>query len=256
MRTTVTVWIAAAVGLAAQGPTRPADDSARIEKEAALGANLAEQVRGRTTPLASRSAQEYVERLGAGLAPYIRGAEHPFVFRVIAEDPCPWLHEPVALPGGYVFVPAALFLAARDGGEFAGMLAHAMAHTALRGKTAGAQNCGGRAWVPMGFLKTARENEGRADALALEALAEAGLDPAALARYVARVQAPGGAKPLPEGVQRMARMQRILAGLRGGNYGEAGAGFEAVQGEVRRLTARPAAAPAGTAPTLRRPGDR
>jgi predicted Zn-dependent protease len=42
------------------------------------------------------------------------------------------IHEPATLPGGYVFVPAGLFLAAQDEAEFAGMLAHAMGHIALR----------------------------------------------------------------------------------------------------------------------------
>jgi|SRR5215469_13429166 len=31
----------------------------------------------------------------------------------IADDPCPTIHEPDAFPGGYVFVPVALFVARR-----------------------------------------------------------------------------------------------------------------------------------------------
>jgi predicted Zn-dependent protease len=40
--------------------------------------------------------------------------------------------KPASLPGGYVFVPAGLILAAKDEAEFAGTLAHAMAHIAAR----------------------------------------------------------------------------------------------------------------------------
>src|SRR5262245_17734472 len=55
-----------------------------------------------------------------------------FTFSVIAEDPCTTVHEPAALPGGYVFVSAALFLAAQNEAEFAGMVAHAIVHIAER----------------------------------------------------------------------------------------------------------------------------
>jgi len=40
--------------------------------------------------------------------------------------------EAVAVPGGYLFIPANLFLAAGDEAEFAGMLAHSMAHIVAR----------------------------------------------------------------------------------------------------------------------------
>ena len=39
-------------------------------------------------------------------------------------------YEPISLPGGFIFVPASTILAARNEAEFAGMLAHAMAHIA------------------------------------------------------------------------------------------------------------------------------
>lgn len=45
------------------------------------------------------------------------------------------MHEPIAFPGGFIFVPARLILAAQDEDEFAGMLAHSIAHIAERHAT-------------------------------------------------------------------------------------------------------------------------
>jgi hypothetical protein len=55
-----------------------------------------------------------------------------FTFILFADDTCEITHEPASLPGGYVFVPASLFVATHNEAEFAGMLAHAMEHVAER----------------------------------------------------------------------------------------------------------------------------
>ena len=102
------------------------------QREAALGKRLADDVLKRTTPIENPTVVAYVDRLGQKLAAHMPESPVRFTFSLIAEDLCPAMHEPSALPGGYLFVPAALFLAARDEAEFAGMLAHAMAHIAAR----------------------------------------------------------------------------------------------------------------------------
>ena len=95
------------------------------EKEAALGARLANEVRQRTTP-DSPELQAYVERLGEKLAPPSSGVT--FRFTVVKDALGGATHEPLACPGGYIFVSASLLAEARDEAELAGMLAHAMAH--------------------------------------------------------------------------------------------------------------------------------
>jgi len=99
----------------------------------------------------------------------------------------------------YVFVPAALFLAARDEAEFAALLAHAMAHIAARQGNVqptglasvplifgfgGSCTEGGA--LPVGFTATRRGFELQADALSLQTMAQAGFDPKALVRYTER----------------------------------------------------------------------
>jgi hypothetical protein len=96
-----------------------------LEKEAALGKQLAAEFLQHTKPIESPAIQEYLNRLGQLLAAQMPDAVFPYMFRGIASDPCGSTHEPIALPGGYVFVSAALFLAVQDEAELAGMLAHA-----------------------------------------------------------------------------------------------------------------------------------
>jgi predicted Zn-dependent protease len=129
-------------------------------------------------------------------------ATFPFTFSVIADELCR-LHEPTALPGGYVFVPIGLLVAAQEEAELAGMLAHAMEYAAqrhgtrppTRGTTAtiplifmGGWNCSGGLPVPAAFLAAQRSAELEADVSAVQTLARAGFDPDALVRYVQRVQ--------------------------------------------------------------------
>jgi hypothetical protein len=69
-------------------------------------------------------------------------------------------HEPLSVPGGHIFVPATLIPAAGSEAEFAGMLAHAMAHVTERhGIRTSARGQGNRSplparaptnWMPIG----------------------------------------------------------------------------------------------------------
>jgi predicted Zn-dependent protease len=53
---------------------------------------------------------------------------------LVADDPTV-MHEVAAFPGGFLFLPASLILAAKDEDELAGMLAQAIAHIAARDGT-------------------------------------------------------------------------------------------------------------------------
>jgi predicted Zn-dependent protease len=232
-----------------------AQNQATVEKQAALGRQLAADFRQHTTAIASPRVQDYVENLGRDLASQMPASPFSFTFSVIAEDPCPALHEPYALPGGYVFVSAALFSAAQDGAEFAGMLAHAMAHVverratrqATRGEPIGSAGtaevfvgCASTVAVPLGFLKVQRNSELQADRLAVQTMAHAGFDPNALARYTERVQppvpaTPAAVSPLPPRDQRIANILSEIAKLPPPGYAALTTGaFQAAREEVVR----------------------
>lgn len=188
----------------------PAQDmqSLILEKETALGRQLAADFAREITPVDSENVRSYVERLAQKIAAQMLDSQFPFRFTVVAEDTCNSTHEPAALPGGYIFVSASLFVAAQDESELAGMVAHAMAHIAkrhgmkqaTRGESTNtastplifmggwAGSCTEAVTVPQAFLASQRSNEAEADVLAVQAMSRAGFDPSALLRYLSRVQ--------------------------------------------------------------------
>jgi predicted Zn-dependent protease len=226
------------------------------EKESALGKQMASEVRKRTTPIGSPSVTEYLYRIGRRISAQMPEANFAFEFSVIYDDPCPATHEPVSLPGGFVFVPAALIVKANDEAELAGMLAHAMEHIAqhhamrqpISGQLAnygsiplvflgGWSGCPDSSAVPMRLLATGRNNEMEADALTVPVLSRAGFDPEGLARYIGRFQ-PTQKKefsPLPDPVERSAELLSIAKQQPTLDYEVTSAQFAAIQLVVERL---------------------
>jgi predicted Zn-dependent protease len=226
------------------------------EKEAALGKVMAEDVRRQTTKLDNPEVQAYVERVGGRLAAHLPDTSLTFTFAVVSDDRGGPTHEPYALPGGYIFISSSLILGAQDEAEFAGTLAHAMVHVAARHSTRNATRgeianlatipliyMGGwqigdaaRTLIPVGFLKFQREFELEADRVAVPTMAAAGYDPAALLRYVSRVQPESTGQvrvfdPMPTRDQRIAAIQGAIRKLDD---------FKRIQDTVRKAIPKPA----------------
>lgn len=225
------------------------------EKEISLGQQLALEYRQKTTPLDNAAVGEYVKRVGASLAAQYPGG---WTYRIetIGEDRGGATHEPSAFPGGPIFVSVDLIRAAQSEAEFAGMLAHAMAHVVARHWTrlatkselcsTGSSNVAlsGARWLgafptpapTAGMLALQRATEAEADYLAVKAMAAAGYDPAGLSSYVGRVQAASrsGAvfETLPSRDRRVAAIQTEIRRLPAGAY-VAGDEFARVQAEVK-----------------------
>ncbi len=172
------------------------------EKEAALGAEFAKQVERNAPPVDNPDALKYVQQVGARLAMQIPDAPFPYTFKLVGDTDRRY-PEPVALPGGYIYVPVRLFLTARDESEFAGMLAHAMAHVAERHGTRQATRGAlgqlatiplifygalpyGPVAVPIAFVQYGNMFEEQADADAVKMAMGAGYDPEGLLRYLTR----------------------------------------------------------------------
>jgi len=211
MRLSVAVPTLLLAGILLQAADRKKDDPNQIgdrnvgkclnfyslDKEVALGRELAQEVQRQAKIVDDPLISEYVNRIGQNL---VRNsdAKVPFTFKVID---APELNA-FALPGGYVFVYSGLIRVADEEDEFAGAVAHEIAHVAARHATCRATKSqlagiaaavggimGGGGWtgfatrqaadfaVPMTFLSFSRHDETEADYLGVQYMYAAGYDP-------------------------------------------------------------------------------
>jgi predicted Zn-dependent protease len=169
-------------------------------------------------------------------------------FTLVENDLGGSTHEPLALPGGAIFVPANLIFDSRSEAEFAGMLAHAMAHVAARHGTRLAtraqasnlefspvmySNLGARPDADAHLRDLQRSFEMEADQMTVGMLAGAGYDPEAFAAYIARQQKDeeGTWSPLLSRDERVARIRTAIQQLPQSD-------FQRMQDELHRLTTR------------------
>ena len=184
-----------------------------LEKEIALGKQLAQEVERQAKIVDDPIIAEYVNRVGQNL---VRNsdAKVPFTIKVLDSEEV----NAFALPGGFFFVNSGLILKADNEAELAGVMAHEIAHVAARHGTKQASRgqlanimtiplifMGG--WtgyivrqgaglaIPMGFLTFSRGFEREADFLGLQYLYKAGYDPTAFVDFFEKIQTLEKKKP-------------------------------------------------------------
>ena len=178
-----------------------------LQKERALGHQLAEEVENQSRMVSDPVVTEYVNRVGQAIVRH-SDAKVPFTIKVIDDDEI----NAFALPGGFFYVDSGLILAADSESELAGVMAHEIAHVAARHATRNAtkaqifnlasiplvfvggpigyavREVAGLA-VPMGFLKFSRDAEREADLLGLQYDYAAGYDPQAFVQFFEKLKA-------------------------------------------------------------------
>ena len=184
-----------------------------LEKEIALGKQLAQQVQQQSKVINDPVVSEYVNRLGQNI---VRNsdAKVPFTIKVI-EDP---VVNAFALPGGFFFVQSGLILKADTEAELAGVMAHEIAHVAARHATRQATRgeiaqlatiplifMGGAAaygiyqasglLVPLTFLRFNRGQEAEADFLGLQYMYKTGYDPNGFVDFFEKIETLEKRKP-------------------------------------------------------------
>src|SRR6201997_2847770 len=150
-----------------------------LEKEIALGKQLAQEVERQAKIIDDPVIAEYTNRVGQNL---VRNsdAKVPFTIKVLDSEEV----NAFALPGGFFFVNSGLILKAESEAELAGVMAHEIAHVAARHGTRQATRGeivqigmiaasivvpysaagygalqGANALIPLGFLKFSRSME-------------------------------------------------------------------------------------------------
>ncbi|HTP44335.1 MAG TPA: M48 family metallopeptidase [Candidatus Solibacter sp.] len=180
-----------------------------LEREIALGKQLAQEVDRTAKFITDPVVTEYVNRVGQNL---VRNsdAQVPFTIKVIDSDQI----NAFALPGGFFYVNSGLLLHADEESELAGVMAHEIAHVCARHGTKNATKGelvqlasipamifipyslaglamyqGLNLMIPLTFLKFSRDAEREADYLGLEYMYKAGYDPNSFVSFFEKVTA-------------------------------------------------------------------
>jgi beta-barrel assembly-enhancing protease len=186
-----------------------------LEKEIALGKQLAQEVERSSKLIDDPVVTEYVNRVGQNL---VRNsdAKVPFTIKVIDSDEV----NAFALPGGFFYVNSGLILRAQEESELAGVMAHEISHVTARHGTCQATkgelmqlasipamifipySMAGYAMyqglnlaIPLTFLKFSRDAERQADFLGIQYLYKAGYDPNSYVTFFERIQADEKRRP-------------------------------------------------------------
>src|SRR6202142_3297125 len=184
-----------------------------LEKEIALGKQLAQEVERQAKIIDDPIIAEYVNRVGQNL---VRNsdAKVPFTIKVLDSEEV----NAFALPGGFFFVNSGLILKADTEAELAGVMAHEIAHVAARHGTRAATKgelaqiatiplifMGGWAGygirqaasvlVPVGFLQFSKAFESEADLLGLQYMYKTGYDPEAFVDFFEKIESLEKKKP-------------------------------------------------------------
>ena len=185
-----------------------------LEKEIALGKQLAQEVERQAKIVDDPIIAEYVSRVGQNL---VRNsdAKVPFTIKVLDSEEV----NAFALPGGFFFVNSGLILKAESEAELAGVMAHEIAHVAARhgtrqatrvellqiaaivgsiatgGWTGYAIRQGAGLAIPMGYLTFSRAAEREADYLGLQYMYKSGYDPTAFVDFFEKIQSLERKKP-------------------------------------------------------------
>jgi len=184
-----------------------------IEKEIAMGKQLAQEVERQAKIIDDPVIAEYVNRVGQNL---VRNsdAKVPFTIKVIDTEDV----NAFALPGGFFFVNSGLILKADTEAELAGVMAHEIAHVAARhgtrqvtrgeiaqlstipliflgGWTGYGIRQAASILIPVGYLQFSRSFESEADMLGLQYMYKTGYDPGAFVDFFEKIESLEKKKP-------------------------------------------------------------
>ncbi|MFN2385768.1 MAG: M48 family metallopeptidase [Thermoanaerobaculia bacterium] len=262
--------IAAVETALAQTQVKPGWNIFSVEQDVEIGRQSAVEAERQLPMLRDAAVARYVSAVGQRLAAVAPGPKFPYQFKVANLSDL----NAFALPGGFLYVNRGLIEASRSEAELAGVLAHEIAHTALRHGTANASKAylaqagvgilggllGGQSGTTRGiieavgglglnalFLKYSRSAEEQADIVGTQILGRAGYDPNAMAGMFAMLQQQARREPSkleqffsshPAPANREARVRKEAAAVAGARRAPVG-NVEQVKVALRRLPPAP-----------------
>jgi beta-barrel assembly-enhancing protease len=194
-------------------PLRPGFNVFSKEQDVQLGREAAQQIRQQVRIVENERLQSYVSKIGQRLASQPEAEGYPYSFTLI-NDPA---INAFALPGGPIFVHTGLIQEADNEAQVAGVMAHEIAHVALRHGTNQASKANllqlpavlagtvigqdsilgqlGQIGIGLGvnslILRYSRDAETQADALGARLMAKSGYNPIEMARFFEKLEAEG-----------------------------------------------------------------
>jgi hypothetical protein len=236
------------------------------EQDVQLGREAAAQVERQMPVVRDAQLQSYIEGIGRKLVSTGLAGDYPYTFKVINEKSI----NAFALPGGPTYVHTGLIASADNEAQLAGVMAHEIAHVALRHGTNQASKAnliqlpamlagaiigngsmmGQLAQLGIGLgansvlLKYSRNAESDADILGARMMAKAGYNPVEAARFFEKLEAQGGRggpqflQSHPNPGNRMKAIQEEIQYLPRANYttGNSSA-FQSIQSRIGGLPA-------------------
>lgn len=261
-----------AMTVSAQTPVTMPENKYKPADDVKIGREAAAEVRQQLPMLKERAVTNMVEQIGRRLVNQIPSNMRHSGFRYTFEVVNLREINAFALPGGPMFLHRGMIEAAKSDAEVAGVMAHELAHVALRHGTAQATKAqpfqigaiagqilgaivGGRegqiiaqgseiglgAW----FLKYSREYERQADLLGAQIMARAGYDPRQMANMFRTIQEQGGNRgpewlsSHPDPGNRYAAINAEAAQLRVGDRANTANAFQSARSRLAQLPQAP-----------------
>lgn len=258
---------AASFSLLAQTKVEPGFNLFSVEQDVQIGRESAAQVEEQLPILNHRPTEQYLSDVGQRLAAVVSGPDFPYQFKALDVSDI----NAFALPGGFMYINRGLIEASENEAELAGVMAHEMAHVALRHGTNQASkayltqaglgvlgillgggggsvndmiNSVGGFGLNAVFLKFSRAAEEQADIVGAQMLARAGYSPLAMSDFFETLQQQSDREPSkleqffsshPAPANRSLRIQqeaRLLGPVR---QAPPVGGFEKVRSDLRRM---------------------
>ncbi len=231
-----------------------------------MGKEAAQEIEKEVQILDDRTLTNYVAGIGKRLAANSQAPDYPYTFKVVAEPSI----NAFALPGGPIYVHSGLIAAADNEAQLAGVMAHEIAHVALRHSTnrvskayavqipimlaAGALDKKGGLLGTLGqlgigfgvnslFLKYSRSAEKDADIVGARMMARSGYDPVEMARFFEKLEAEGGSSGRmpqffsdhPNPGNRVRYVEEEVRQLPSGNYTKGSGQFQSMKERAAKV---------------------